>query len=692
MMSAGLMLSTAIQAQTAPEQEEMEVIEVTARHTKERAKDIPFSISVVDQDALKNKLMFNVEDALRNAAGVDIYTSGGAVDANIRIRGVGSLTQVNKSDGSVVVNIDGVSMPAGNVSLGTLDVNRIEILKGPQGTLFGLNSEAGAVNIVTNKPTDEAEVQLRAELGQDDQHLVEAVVNGGLTETLNGRIAVRKTGEDHWITNSTNNQPLTEPESTSLRLSLLWEGSDKTSALVTAESQKHEGFLNLQLLQPFTDKPASQHTSGVFDNNEKTIERLSAEINHEFANSQFTSISAVVNTDFDYLTGLDSKTAGAIFNFPVEYLRGDKQEQRTLSQELRLTSLPNADTFWVAGITLHDSERDFDSRDLVTLSTQDRKNESDSQAVYGEFVVPMTDAIKLTLGARYTWESKNYNALYTSFVRDGSVMTAEDSQKVDDNYATGRLALTYAYSNSTNLYAVAARGYKSGGFNDFATSGTDSTPYRPAKVDSFELGFKQEGQQLALNGSVFFNSVTDDHLLGFDFATFASSAVNADTDTFGAELEGNWFVTEDFVLAAAISYLDTEIKNDVAGVSGGPVTAGSEVPDVPKFSANLSANHYQSLPNMLGLSSPILHTSINYRYLDERPADAQNHFNLDSYGKLDARIALQTYDMEFYLWADNLTDEEYDLYGYINAIFAPTAKIGAPAKGRRIGLGASFRF
>ncbi|AWF83433.1 TonB-dependent receptor [Microbulbifer sp. A4B17] len=669
----------------------MEVVEVTARHTKEKAKDIPFSLSVIGEEELKNRLHLNVEDALRSAPGVDVYSSSGAVDANIRIRGVGSLNQVNKDDGSVVVNLDGVSMPAGNVSLGTLDIERLEILKGPQGTLFGRNSEAGAINITTQKPTEEFEAYGRIELGEDNQSLYETVISGPFSESLRGRLAVRHTSEDHWVENTTNGEPMTEPEDLAFRGSLLWDLGPETSALFIAERQHQEGFLNLQLLQPFGDDPSSEHTLGAFDDNEKTVERFSTEINHQLGNSQLTSITALVDTGFSYLTGFDQETAAAVFNFPVEYLRGDSQDEQTISQDLRLSSLPDASTFWVVGLNLQDSERSFDSIDLVSYANQYRDYETDSQAIYGETTVPLTEAIKFTAGLRYTQESKDYAGEYASYGTDGNFYVTQDQRTLNDNYTTGRLALSYSLTEYTNLYTMAARGHKSGGFNDFALQSADSVAYKPATVDSIEVGFKRESDNLNISGAIFFNSVEDDHLLGFDFASYSSAAVNADTETFGAEFEADWFITERFSIAGGLSFLDTEITKDVYGVSGGDVMAGNEVPDVPSWSASLALNYYQPLPDFMGLSAPALNTNLTVRHVDERPADAQNHFELDAYSKVDLRLALQTDSMELYLFADNLLDEQYQLYGYTNAIFAPDARIGAPAKGRRAGIGALYR-
>lgn len=130
------------------------VIEVTARHGVENAKEVPFGISVLDGYELQSRRLYSLDSALRSIPGVDINSWGSTTDANIRIRGVGSLYQVSMDDNSVVLNIDGVSMSSRYLSLGTLDVKQIEVLKGPQGTLYGRSSSAGlSMSLATNPPT-----------------------------------------------------------------------------------------------------------------------------------------------------------------------------------------------------------------------------------------------------------------------------------------------------------------------------------------------------------------------------------------------------------------------------------------------------------------------------------------------------------------------------------------------------------
>lgn len=672
-------------AAEAREATELPAVIVSARLGTESAKDIPFGLSVVNGEDVENGRLLNVEDVLRNSPSVDINAYGGANDANIRIRGVGSLNQVSMDDGSVVMNIDGVAMSARHASLATFDVDRIEVLKGPQGTLFGRNSEAGAINVTTRRPTRDTEGYVRLEAGEQGQHLEEAAVGGALTDRLAGRIALRGAGSDSWIDNARDGRPMIEPTEFAARGSLLWE-SGTTSALFIAEMQdlKHKAWL--ELLRPFGDTPSLDLAPGTFDGNHKKVRRYSLEINHDLDNSRITSITARTDADFYGLKGYDRRITQALYGMPMEYLVPDSSDERVNSQDLRWSSLPDARVFWVTGLNLMHSDRSFDSLYLTTGDFQQRDFTTESYAVYGEATVPLTDALKLTGGARYSWEHKSYEGTY--FARGATV---DDARELSERYATGRMALSYAVTPTTNAYVVAARGYKPRGFNDYTTQVADSIPYKAAAVRTGEIGFKHESadRRFSLNGSVYLNKVRDDHLLGYDFNTMAVSAINADTRSKGAELEGGWRFENGLAVAGGLSYVDAKITSPAFGVSGGDVAAGNRTPDVPYWSGNLTVSYRRDLPEFWGLEAPAVNARVAYRNVGARPIDAQNHLNLDGYEKVDLRVGLETGNAEFYAWVDNLLDERYDMY--LNYSRAEVIT-GAPARGRTVGVGFRYVF
>lgn len=665
---------------------ELQTVTVTARQGEERAVDVPFGLSVISGKELEARRLQTVEEALKGTPGVTVNSFGGEPNsANILIRGNGSLSQVGMDDGSVVMIVDGVSMSMRHVSLGTLDVERAEVLKGPQGTLFGGNSQAGAINIITRKPTRVFEGQVRGEYGQDNQHLEEAVVSGPLSERLSGRFALRNSGSDHWIENAQDGKPLARPIDLAFRASLLWDIASGTNILLTAQRHENHRSPRLTLLRPYDDPPSQDFTPGIFNANRKLVERYSAQINHDLRDSRITSITAYTSADYVSVGGYDRRNMQALYGLPVEYLRKDSSDQKVVSQDLRWSSLPGAPVFWVTGLNLSHAERTFDSLYFSGGNRQDRDFGTDSYAAYGEVSYPLTNALKVTGGLRHSWDRKSYDASYFG------ASAVQDKRKLDDDYTTGRMALSYAITPDTNVYGALSRGYQSGGFSDFTTQVADSKPYKPSSSNAAEIGFKTESadRRFALNGALFLTRVKNDHLLGYDYATFSTSTINADTKSKGAELEGTWRIAGGFELSGGLSYIDARIASDAIGALGGDVHSGSRKPDVPRWSGNLAIAHRTRLPEFMGLSSPALNSRLSYQYVRARPADAQNHFDLGGYRKVDMRVGVVSGNAQVYVYGNNLLNERYDLFGYRAS---PTVTQGAPARGRTLGVGAVYYF
>lgn len=664
----------------------LQTLTVTARRSEENAKAVPFSVNVLNGEQLESRRSLSIEDALRTTPGINVNSSGGSNSYNIYVRGVGSLYQMSMDDSAVLFNLDGVSMSPRHASLGTLDVERVEVLKGPQGTLFGGNAGAGAVNMVSRRPTPYLEGAVRGEIGQHGQNLEEAVVSGPISDQLHGRIAVRQQGENSWVHNTQTGAPLTKPRTLAFRGSLMWNLTSDTSALFIGERQNVKDAPNLLVLRPYGRDPAVSLTPGLLDDERKTMERHSAEVEHRLNDSRITSVTATTRADFKGTAYYDQNLYNALYGAPGEFWQRQQSVERVTSQDLRWSSLANARVFWVAGLNLSHAERSFDTPEDTTgqANASFRNFKTNRYALYGEITQPLSDALKLTVGLRQSWDKRRYDATYANGA-------TEDARSLNDRFTTGRVALSYAIAPSTNVYATASHGHNPGGFNDFSTRRSDSEPYRSTSSNTGEIGFKTESsdRKMALNGSVFNTQVKDAHLLRFDSATFASQAVNADTRSRGVELEGTYRIIPALTLSGGVSYVDAVITSNVLNTGNGDVLAGNRMPDVSHWNGNVVAAYRRSLPEVMGLSTPVLKAQLAYRYVGKRAADPQNHFDLGGYGKLDARIAVSTGRMEAYLWVDNLTNKQYDLYGFYGT---PNVTYGAPSRRRSGGVGASFHF
>lgn len=658
---------------------------VTARRASERALDVPFSVSSTQGTELERRRLGTLEEALRDSVGVEVNSWGGYGDTNVRMRGVGSLYQVSSEDSSVVVSVDGTPTSSWNASLSTLDLERVEVLKGPQGTLFGRNSEAGAINIITRKPTREADGYLRAEVGQEGQRLIEGALGGALGTKWSGRLALRHRQSDDTVVNTQTNEPVMKARELGLRGSLLWQPRATTSVLISAEHQKQKDRIGMMLLRPYAEPPSVDFTPNAVGA-DVSNDRLSVEVNQDFEGMRLTSHSSLQRRQEDQTSGADRVVAALVYGMSSEYLYQYQREHRAWNQDLRLSSRPGATTFWVAGLNLYGSSRDMDSL-VPGMASVLRDFDTHSEAVYGEATLPATAALKITGGLRWTQESKDYAA---QFLTTGAP-TTEDQRSLSDRYATGRLAASYALAAQTNLYAVLAHGHKAKGFQDSTTQVADGEPFKAARVNSVEAGLKHESadRRLSFTVAAFQNRVRDDHMLGYDYQTLSTKAVNANTRSRGLETEGSWRALPGLTLKGGVVYTDAVITQAVSGVSGGDVAAGNRVPDVSRWSGKLSAQWSQALPGFLGLDSPRLDALLAYRVMSARANDPQNHLFLPRFQKFDARLALSSGAAEFYVWADNLQDKRYDQYVYY---FMPGVTVGSPTRGRTLGLGMNWQF
>lgn len=658
---------------------------VTARRASERALDVPFSVSSTQGTELQRRRLGTLEEALRDSVGVEVNSWGGYGDTNVRMRGVGSLYQVSSEDSSVVVSVDGTPSSSWNASLSTLDIERVEVLKGPQGTLFGRNSEAGAINITTRKPSREADGYLRAEAGQEGQRLVEGAVGGALGSEWSGRLALRHQQSDDAVINTQTQAPVMKAREFGLRGSLLWQPRAATSMLLSAEHLNQRDRIGMMLLRPYAEPPAVDFTPGAVGA-DVSNDRLSVEVNHDLDGMRLTSHSSLQRRNEDQTTGADRVVAALVYGMSNEYLYQYKREHRAWNQDLRLSSRPGAPMFWVAGLNLYGSRRNIDNL-VPGMTASLRDFDTHSEAAYGEATLPVTAALKITGGLRWTQERKDYAA---QFLATGAAPT-EDHRSLSDRYATGRTAATYVLAPQTNLYAVLAHGHKAKGFQDSTTQITDGEPFKAARVNSLEAGLKHESadRRLSFNVAAFQNQVRDDHLLGYDYVTLSTKAINADTRSRGLETEGRWSALPGLTLKGGVVYTDAVISQSVSGVSGGDVASGNRVPDVPRWSGKLSAQWSRPLPGFLGLDSPRLDALLAWRVMSARANDPQNHVFLPRFQKLDARLALSTGAAEFYVWADNLQDKRYDQYVYY---FMPGVTVGSPTRGRTLGLGLNWQF
>ncbi|WP_181415946.1 TonB-dependent receptor [Gilliamella apicola] len=687
--------------------DQVEQLIVTARHVKESAKDIPFTVNIVDDKKLVDRRETTLEKALNDTVGVQVISNMGAAKS-IRMRGVGSVLPMSGDDSSVSINVDGMPQSRSNTTLNLLDVQRVEVLKGPQGTLFGRNSEAGAINVISKKPTSYFESTFRTELGQDHQILTEGVISGPLTEQLSGRFAVRYDEADSILENVNDHKPVSILRNKIARGSLLWEASELTSISFITELEDAMGMDDMYVMRPYGHHPKINIPNSS-DKNDKNIYRFNFKVEHQLDNSVLSSITSYSYSKNDNRAPIyEGKLYNHLIGISPPSNWSFLTKENLFNQEFRISSKPDASIFWVAGVNYYTNNRHRNTYDVIDVfyptnplnADIKRKFETDNVGLFGEITYPLTEKLKLTTGIRQSYEKKNYrakwsaNAIYTDNA-PGMPTLAFDKQKITDHYTTGRLGLNYLLNDNATLYGLYSRGYKTGGFNDegtdFATLGYSDQAYKSAYVNTYEIGLKTENNTVGLNTALFYNDTKREHLMAYNPATFVSVVENYDIRSYGVELDGFWKAPGNLDFTGGIGYTNAKIVG-TPSQSLAHVKKHNQVPDTSHWNANLTILH--SIP--LNLASGIsLETQITDRYIGSRKADVQNNFGLKAYNKLDARVAVKTENAEFYVWGDNLLNKSYDIWGYyIPAMYpdGPDATIGSPGRGRTIGVGFIYNY
>lgn len=700
----------AFSAEPSADTKKEETLVVTARKVKEDPLNVPVSMTLFDRQAQNDRRIDDVEKLLREVPNISYSSLGDMRSTYMSIRGVGPMAQpLGFDDTSVVTYIDGVPQPAFGSDLRFLDVERIEVLRGPQGTVFGRNAQAGAINITTRQPGNTFEGTLRAEAGlnSESENVGQLTVSGPLIEDqLAGRLsaAYSRLGPD--VDNEAPGGKLGKVETGVFRGSLVFTPDELTRFVLTGNYERDNNTASNFILKNGPNFPTvALDPKGWVD---REISGLSLTASRQFDRFQFTSVSAVNHYDFQNLTNnSEALTYSNVFAMPAsafipatDWSTYD-ESQSSVYQELRLSSLDNADVVWVGGINyLHDRYKlttYYDSAFFAsTNGTRNADYSNNSYATFGEVTVPLfgSDRLKGTLGGRYTHDRKTYESRYRSNGFPGTVDSFNQSGVLNYDMVTGRAALSYALTDDSTVYASVARGAKSGGFPNFtnnAPSGLEDEPYKDSSSWSYEVGSKNRflNGRVELNASLFYNTVKDENLFALDSASFTFVPKPLDTRSYGMELEGSLQLAEHWKLSGGAGYTHAELRNvsdDVAASSG--AREGNRVPAVPTFNTNLTLQYYYSAA-WLGLPDANLFALAQHQYVGSREADVGSHFKLDAYQIYNVKVGLEFSSFDVYLFGQNLTDERPQ---YLGLYYGPGSEAVSVGHGRVLGVGTQIRF
>lgn len=794
-MSAMPALPVAAQNAAATEENSrtIENIIVTAQKREQSLQDVPIVVTAVSEQLLKDTGVKDIKDLTLLTPGLIVTSTSNETVTTARIRGVGTVGDNPGLESSVGVVIDGVYRPRNGVSFGDLgELERIEVLKGPQGTLFGKNTSAGVINVVSKRPSFEFGSDIELTAGNYGAMEGAASITGPFSKTLAGRLYVAARERDGLLDVQRGNGPRTEDEDGNrkfytVRGQLLLQPSDALDIRLTgdysdrdeeccAAPQKVTGATGplVDALAPDSGllRPADPFRRDAFSNRstgqEITDEGASAEINWDLSGGPtLTSITAWRN--WESINGQDSDfTTADILYRDENGLFANEFGQ--LSQELRIAG-ESERLNWLFGAFY--AQEDLDSTNQLIYGTQFRPyfaglagaalapifaalpasaypsglgtrdtydQESKSWALFTNNSVRITEGLELTLGLRYTSESKDLDSQYRndhggvgcSVLRgipplvnnpgaagvfsigcatfaDPVFNNFDSSQSLDENEWSGTAKLAYRFTDTVMAYASYARGYKAGGFNlDRERIGNPALAPNPANpaairvdadtsfekelVDSYEVGMKTQwlDDSLLLNASVFFQEFTDFQLNTFTGISFIVASIPEVTSE-GVDLDFVWFTPlEQLSLQGGVTYAETEYGNFVPGPGVSPRLPNNQMSFAPEWSGSLSATFEQPIG-----ASMVWRTNVGAKYTSEynTGSDLAPQKLQESLTLVNARTGFGAADERWMIeaWAQNLTDEEYYQVVFDATLQPGTfdAFLGAP---RTYGLTARFKF
>lgn len=562
----------------APANAQIEEIIVTAQKRAQNIQDVPISMSTLKGEDLEN-LLRGGEDIRALATRIPSFyaeSSNGRVAPRFYIRGLGNTDFDLAASQPVSMYIDDVVME--NVVLKStplFDVQQVEVLRGPQGSLFGRNTSAGLIKFTTNRPSQESELLFNASAGTNGSTTIQGVVSGGLTDRLSGRISVHQQTRDDWISNSFTGEEdvmggFTEQAT---RVQLLWEGSDATSVLFNLHTRDNEGtaaMFRANILGPNGLTSDYDRDTVRFDggaNNPQAYAGLgySVTFNHELANGiVLTYIGAHEETDGFSRGDIDGGNmvddiSPNFIAFPSDTKDGiDDHNQNT--HEVRLSSQGNESVNWQAGAYFFDSDLQ-----VTTLGCCNGTVAYDNKAwaVFAQVEFIVNDEVDITGGLRYTDEEKDFRALVVPAFPVGPV-------HIEDSQVSWDMAVNWDWTENTSVYGRSALGYRGPSIQgrDVAFFGNPSTAEGETNL-SFEIGSKSvllDGRA-RLNLAAYKYTVEDQQVSAVGGAGNLIQLVNLDeTKGYGFEMDAQFQISDYFSVDVGYSYNNTEINDALTRV------------------------------------------------------------------------------------------------------------------------------
>lgn len=679
----------------------LEEVIVTATKRAESLQDIPITVNALSENTIQEAGVTDIGDVAALVPALTVTSNLSPFASALRIRGFGTSQNDPALEASVAFILDGVYMGSSGLGMSDLtDIERIEVLQGPQGTLYGKNSNAGVVSVITKSPNlEETEGYVEASLGDYSLQRYVGSVTGPLAETLGYSLSGSWHETDGWMESNTGDD-LNEAQDWNARGKLLWLPTDALSLQLTASHVDRDtsccgadatqtAAVTDQLVAqglpvPKNDAFDYKNSVDVDSNFDLESDGINIKLDYELDTAVLTSLTAW--NDYDYKTSTDADRS----ELAVIALVDDKYTGEQYSQELRLTSDVDGPLQYMLGAFYAYEERTRGGSgsepvkvgdDVIPVGTVasgrgplfalavrpddtvafDSKWETETFALFGQSTYNITEAWAATLGLRYTTETRDAD-LFTqpissaplfgtglSLVELAFAPVDDDFNRESDGF-TGLANLTWFMNEETMLFTSVSTGSKSGGFNGVAGEGAPRE-FKDEDTTNYELGIKSQlfDNRLQLNASAFYTEFDDLQFLAQQSSGVGTFVSNAEGTSAGLDLNFSAAPWEFLMLAGGLQYLDAKYTE------GELDELDYEVPFAPTWTGNLSATLF------LPLADGVTYLRSDYSFMGD-------HFNNATYQPdtveqdkklLNVRLGWRNDAWDAAFWVKNATDEAY---------------------------------
>lgn len=703
----------------ASDKGELEQVIVTAQRREQASQNVGVALSVLSGEQLAARGVTNVNQLQYQTPSLEIVPAFGGGQPQFRLRGVGFDDYATNNTPTVGVYVDEVAYPVPAATQGVLfDIARVEVLRGPQGALYGRNTTGGAINFITNRPTDTLSAGITGEYGRYDSVKLEGFVSGPISQTLKGRLSAVTEQGGAWQKNRVTGEKLGDADRAALRGQLDWTASDTIDVLFNAHygQDKSDGQGLYLLNVPGQTGDAARNATGwgfsstfaslagVDANAKPSRDNTSAggsiTVNVDLDFARLTSISAYEKLERRELNDWDAKATSESDTF----WRSDVE---VLSQELRLASKSADPLNWVAGAyysrqTLDEVFLTDFTQSLGFITNTNYTQKVESISGFGQAEYSLSPRLKAILGARYEHEERDLRDFATEI--GGAALFANGDRHTSLNEWSGKAGLEFQANDDVLLYANVSRGVKSGGFTVYNSPFADQiNAFKPEVVVAYEAGFKGDlARNLRLNGSAFYYDYRDQQVLGIVINP-ANGAIGRITNApkseiYGAELELQWSPVHNLRISQTFGYKKGSYKEyfdvDATTATKNPVTGLWTAQANDKSGQDLGfprISYGGAVSYAWSLGAFDVQAAADCAYRDTLNSFLGDDYDVDSYWLANANLTIQPKDgpWSLGLWGRNIFNENYDV---TRNYFLASSKIGAAGKPAAYGVRASYTF